>query len=225
MRNKNLSHTMKLRQQAEMRLSIQPMIPGYSIPENDNLNFIHELQVYRIELEMQNDELQKAKEKIDEIAEKYIELYDFAPMGYFTLNIEGKVIELNTFASKMLGNGHKISKNSQLGFFIQDEDKDTFNLFLNNLVNNRMTETCMVNMSLDHNLMKQVFLTGRITKDGERYLIGAIDITERMQLKKESIELHQFNDFFVGREIRMVELKKEINELLYQAGYEKKYPV
>jgi len=225
MKNSYLSNTAKLRQKAEMLLAVQPIIPGTNLSESDNVNFIHELQVYRIELEMQNEELKKANLKIDEIAEKYIELYDFAPLGYFTLNMEGKVIELNSFASLMLGNEHKITKNSQFGFFIPDEDKATYNLFLQKLVNQKLTETCMVNMSLDNTFKKQVFLTGHITRNGLYYLIGALDVTEHMQLEKESIELRQFNNFFIGRENRMVELKKEVNELLHKAGYEKKYPV
>ena len=46
-----------------------------------------------------------------------------------------------------------------------------------------------------------------------------------MRLEKESNELKQFNNYFIGRELRMVELKKEINELLHSGGYENKYPV
>ena len=125
----------------------------------------------------------------------------------------------------MLGKEHKISVNSQFGFFVSEDDKPVFNLFLTKIISDKLTETCVVNMLMNDNLLKQVFLTGNITKNGEFCLIGAIDISERMQLEKESTELHQFNDYFVGREIRMVELKKEINELLHKGGFENKYPV
>ena len=44
-------------------------------------------------------------------------------------------------------------------------------------------------------------------------------------MEKDTVELHQFNSYFIGRELRMVELKKEINDLLQKNGLEKKYPV
>jgi PAS domain-containing protein len=225
MRDKHPLTTAKLRQQAEAHLTSYPFSSGFNYSEYDNLNLIHELQVHQVELEMQNDELQVAKEKIDEIAEKYIELYNFAPLGYFTLTKEAKIIELNFFGSQMLGKEHKITVNSQFGFFVSDEDRSVFDLFLRKIVSDKLTETCVVKMCMNDNLLKQVFLTGSITKNGEYCLIGAIDISERMQLEKESTELHQFNDYFVGREIRMVELKKEINQLLHKGGFENKYPV
>ena len=225
MRNKHVILVAKLRQQAEIQLATYPITSDFTYSEYDNLNLIHELQVHQVELEMQNDELQIAKEKIDDIAEKYIELYDFAPLGYFTLTKEGKIIELNFFGSQMLGKEHKITVNCQFGFFVSDEDKPVFDLFLRKIISDKITETCVVKMSMNDNLQKQVFLTGNITKKGECCLIGAIDISERMQLEKESTELHQFNDYFVGREIRMIELKKEINELLHRGGLENKYPV
>ena len=225
MRNKHGTTATNLRQQAEIHLATYPLNSDLTYSEYDNLNLIHELQVHQVELEMQNDELQIAKGKIDEIAEKYIELYDFAPLGYFTLTKEGKIIELNFFGSQMLGKEHKISVNSQFGFFVSEDDKPVFNLFLAKIISDKLTETCVVNMLMNDILLKQVFLTGNITKNGEYCLIVAIDISERMQLEKESTELHQFNDYFVGREIRMVELKKEINELLHKGGFENKYPV
>jgi hypothetical protein len=80
-------------------------------------------------------------------------------------------------------------------------------------------------MSLDHNFIKHVLLTGNISKNNEHCLIAAIDISDRINLEKESNELKQFNDYFVGRELKMVELKKEINELLHRDGYDNKYPV
>ena len=83
----------------------------------------------------------------------------------------------------------------------------------------------MVSMTINQNAIKQILLTGNITKNGKFCLIAAIDITERLKLEKETTELQQFNSYFIGRELRMVELKKEINELLQKNGLDKKYPV
>lgn len=81
------------------------------------MKLIHELEAHQIDLEMQNQELQLAKEREAELAtEKYIELYDFAPSGYFTLTKEGKIIDLNLTGAKMLGNERFYIKKTCLFF-------------------------------------------------------------------------------------------------------------
>ena len=63
---------------------------------------------------MQNDELKRAKEQIAKAAnDKYAELYDFSPSGYFTLSKEGKIIELNLYGSQMLGKDRSSVRNKQ----------------------------------------------------------------------------------------------------------------
>ena len=52
----------------------------------DALALVHELQVHQIELEMQNEELKRAKIESDVALTKYSNLYDFAPMGLFTID-------------------------------------------------------------------------------------------------------------------------------------------
>jgi PAS domain S-box-containing protein len=70
---------------------------------------------------------------------------------------------------------------------------------------------------------------GRVNR-GKRVLQSlALDITERkeaeMVLRQKIEELEQFNDLTVDRELKMIELKKEVNKLLRQAGNEEKYKI
>ena len=62
----------------------------------------YELRVHQIELEMQNDELMKAQLNLEESRVKYFNLYNFAPVGYFTLNKEGIILEVNLAGSELL---------------------------------------------------------------------------------------------------------------------------
>jgi len=225
MKNNPLTTANSLRRQAEERLSTGTFTPNLNNSEYDNLKLIHELQVHQIELELQNEELMLAKVITDELAEKYIDLYNLAPLGYFTLTMNGEIIELNQFGSCMLGQDSLHIENSLFAFYVIDEDKPVFNLFMEEIFRSHSTETCMVGMQLNENIIKNVLLTGNIIQDNDHCIIAAIDISERMRLEKESNELKQFNNYFIGRELKMVELKKEINNLLYNIGLEKRYPV
>jgi len=89
----------KAEEVAKKRLSMREMLP--SVPEM--MKLIEELEVYQVELEMQNEKLMRAKEQAETATEKYTELYDFAPSGYFTLSKGGKIIELNLSGANMLG--------------------------------------------------------------------------------------------------------------------------
>ena len=99
----NKSDSEILRQNAEELLKKKSPTLVSSLSEADNLKLIYELQVHQIELEMQNDELIAAQSAAVSAAKKYLELYDFAPSGYFTLSKDGKIIELNLSGAIILG--------------------------------------------------------------------------------------------------------------------------
>jgi signal transduction histidine kinase len=91
-----------LRQRAEERLRARPQAPPVAATE-DVLRLIHELQVHQIELELQNEELRRARDELEASASRYSELYDFAPVGYVTLDARATIVELNLVAATMLG--------------------------------------------------------------------------------------------------------------------------
>ena len=92
-----------LRKKAEEQLKLKQKAASQASKETDTKKLLHELQVHQIELEMQNEELQKAYEKTEEALKKYTMLYDLAPMGYFTLDKDGTICDLNFTGSSLLG--------------------------------------------------------------------------------------------------------------------------
>ena len=85
---------------------------------------LHELRVHQIELEMQNEELRRTQEELEASRERYFDLYDLAPVGYFTISEQGLILEANLTAAKMLGVARGTLVQQPLSRFIFPEDQD-----------------------------------------------------------------------------------------------------
>jgi PAS domain S-box-containing protein len=87
---------------------------------------IHELEVHQIELEMQNEKLRRAQEKLEATRDKYTDLYDFAPIGYLTVSKNGQILEANLTAARLLGMERGVLRGQSLSRFIAPEDQDVY---------------------------------------------------------------------------------------------------
>jgi len=183
-RNITPSKASSLRQQAEALLKEQHKNANFPLAEADMLKLIHELEVHQIELEMQNEELVIAKEKAEHAEEKYTELYDFAPSGYFTLNTEGDIVNLNLAGAQMLGKERWRLVNSRFAFFLTDDTRIVFLDFLNEVFNSKSIKSCEVTINTNDLLTTHLQLTGILAMDGKHSLISALDISSRKMAEK-----------------------------------------
>ena len=105
---------------------------------------LHELRVHQIELEMQNEELRLAQAELDTIRARYFDLYDLAPVGYFTINEGGQILEANFTAAKLLGYTRNDLAKQSITRFILKEDQDVYYLHCNQLLRqvNRRLANC-----------------------------------------------------------------------------------
>ena len=88
---------------------------------NDPVKLLEELRIDQLELQAQNEELQAANQKIEDAEERYRELYDFAPVGYFSLSSQGLIRQVNLTACSMLGVTRQDLLNRRLTRFIAEE--------------------------------------------------------------------------------------------------------
>jgi len=92
----------KLRTQAEAQLANRqpPEVTAHPVEE-----LLHELRVHQIELEMQNEALRQTQLALEESRDRFVDLYEFAPIGYLTLTMEGIIAEINLTGVTLLGCG------------------------------------------------------------------------------------------------------------------------
>jgi len=113
----------ELRRRAEASLAsrVPPASAPLSLIETQRL--LHEMQVCQIELEMQNDELLQARDTLAVSAARYTDLYDFAPVGYVTLDRGGAIVEANLAAAKLLGSERARLTGRRFATFVAEADR------------------------------------------------------------------------------------------------------
>ena len=114
-----------LRRQAEQALKSRPSDGPVELPgELDEL--IQELEIHQIELQMQNEELLAAQQELEATRRKYFELYNFAPVGYMTLDQDGRITDANLALAGMLGLERRTINFSGLSRFLDPENLAKF---------------------------------------------------------------------------------------------------
>ena len=133
-----------LRAEAEARFA---RAPRSAKPNQSTAALLHELQVHQIELEMQNEELRRDQLEIEQAHERLVDLYDFAPVGYVTLDESGVVTGANLTATNLLGRDRKSLLGRPFASVVHVAETDAWHLFIQALArtggvaNTRLTLT------------------------------------------------------------------------------------
>jgi PAS domain-containing protein len=174
----NLSDAQLLRRNAEKKLNTKQMNQTDAELETDVKRLVHELQVHQIELEMQNEELIQANERAELALKKYTMMFDFAPMGYFTLDHNGIICDLNFTGAELLGERRFTLLNSNIKLFISEGTLPVFNNFLNIIYLGKTKESCEVMLGSDPEHLCHVYMEGIVTGDDEKCLLSVVDTSE-----------------------------------------------
>jgi PAS domain S-box-containing protein len=192
-----------LRRKAEAILKSKTQKLKPALTEAELLRAVHELEVFQIELELQNEELKLARERSEYIAQKYTSLYDFAPIGYFTLSDEGIILDLNHIGSKLLGKERSVLKGKSFGRFIPEQGLSTFNLFLEKTFKSKTKEEGeMLVIGCDGKSISAQLTAIVEHEHDDHCLLMILDITER---KKAESELEE-----VAKQLNLLNSQKDM---------------
>ena len=209
---------------SDLRRSAEKKLKGATIGNEDisemspgrMATLIHELEVHQIELQMQNDELHRIQNELEKTRDRYSHLYDFSPVGYFTLSEKGNIEEVNLTGVTMLG----VERNALIGKpfsrFILREDQDIFYQHRQHLLETETFQSCelrLVKKDCDEFYARMECMVIK-NRDNDLRQIRAVvsDITERKKIeaglentrkeleaiKISSDEAHEFADSVIN---------------------------
>lgn len=177
-------HKAMLRTEAEAQLA---RAPAREEPNRPAAELLHELHVHQIELEMQNEELRRAQVALESSRDRYVDLYEFAPLGYLTLSDTGLITEINLTGATLLGEERKKLLNRRFALYVSPEQRDHWHQhFLHALINGEK-QSCELALLRGDGSTFQARLDSQHREDGvaATLRIALTDITEHKQAEEE----------------------------------------
>jgi PAS domain S-box-containing protein len=171
----------RLRSRAEQhaeQLAMPPHGPGTAA---DAPRLLHELEVHQIELELQNAELRSARDELELMLEKYTDLYDFAPVGYFTLTADGTIRLANLTGSLLVGIERSRLIGRRFGLLVSAPLRSGFDAFLQQVLASEARQSIDSELLCKDQAPKVVNIAAQRSPNGQEYSIAVVDITERRQ--------------------------------------------
>jgi PAS domain S-box-containing protein len=143
---KEKSSGLRKRAEESLRGKVADVESISELSPEDVHKLVHELQVHQIELEMQNDELRQAQIALEESKDKYLDLYDYAPVGYFTLDENALVLEANLSGAGLLGIERDALIGKPLTNFVHKESQDTLYFHRNQVLQTGTRHVCEIKL-------------------------------------------------------------------------------
>ena len=175
-----------LRRRAEAQIALEFSVPALETlaemsPEDTQL-LLHDLRVYQIELEMQNEELRQAQMELAAAQERYFNLYEMAPVAYVTLNHARLIVEANLAAASLLNMPANALIKQPLARFILRDDRRQFSRHLSQICAADTRQTCELRFARKNQPPCWVLLSGVPAQSASGKAICHVvmtDITER----------------------------------------------
>ena len=174
----------ELRRRAEEELKAKRAVAPSPRTEDESQRLLHELEVHQIELEMQNAELLKTRNELEKALSTCTDLYDFAPVGYFTLDRDGIIRRVNLTGASLLGIERSRLIGRRFGLRIADETRPVFSAFLGKVFESQDKEECELALLKEGNSPVFVQIEAIAAASGEECRIALIDITERKRAEE-----------------------------------------
>jgi PAS domain S-box-containing protein len=208
-----------LRRRAESSLGKRKRGAGRLRAGADASRLLHELEVHQIELELQNAELRQARDELEAALETYTDLYDFAPVGYVSVDVKGQILEANLTGAAIVGAERSRLVGRNLRQFVNPASGPTIQAFFRRLFERPGKQTCEVSLRRAGGAMVWAYLQGAVSdslRDGRRWSrVAVFDITAQKQAGQVQLRadaLAARNKEFSAEIARRQQAEKELRE-------------
>ena len=176
---------------------------------------LHDLQVHQIELEMQNDELRRSHAEIDALRARYFDLYNLAPVGYFTISVKGLILEANLTGADQLGLTRSTLIKQPFSRFIFREDQDVYYQQRKHLYETGEAQSCELRLKKKDGTTFWAHLDATVQEtkaEGESvYRVVMSDISQHKKLEEALEKAHdELEDLVAQRTAELVAALKEV---------------
>lgn len=178
----------ELRHAAEDRLKIQLTDAQRAKFDDETLQRLYELQEHQIELEMQNKQLLASRSKSEEKLAHYTALYEFAPVGYLTLDRNGVITQTNQTGARLLNRNHAQLIGSRFSAFVSNDDLVTLNTFLLQTFETMVKQVCDLHLVRNNQPPLLVQIEATLSADGQECHIALMNITAYTQVKADLLK-------------------------------------
>lgn len=211
----NQEQTDILRQRAEAKLDNEKPSCIQDMQTNELNAMLHELQVHQIELEMQNEELKHANSQAENALSKYYELYDLASLGYFTINEQGKILEVNQMGADLLEVKNRHLLNNYFQNYIAEDCLSLYKTFRTKIFESKTKQNCEIRLIKKgkaefHALIMGIAVKSHNKSENQMWL-SVMDITDRIKVeeaKEEVKRLHEEENIRLMDQMRMFDKLK-----------------
>jgi PAS domain S-box-containing protein len=149
--------------------------------EADNARLLHELQVYEVELEQQNDELRQTRKHLEIAVDRYTNLFDFAPVGYFTLKSDGTIAQVNLAGTRLLAMTRQQLGGELLRNFVAADFRADFDRLISIAILSDESRICELAMLRADAAPLFVHIEAWLNDAGDEFMLVLVDITEHQQ--------------------------------------------
>ncbi len=182
---------------------------------------IHALEVHQIELNMQNDELGRIQGELEKSRDRYSHLYDFAPVGYFTVNDKGSIDQVNLTGAAMIGIERSALIGKPFSGIVLRDDQDIFYKLRRRFLETEMHQACELRLVKKDGQAFYARMECMVVKnqdDDSRQITAAVsNISERKQAQESLQKAHNELQRLVAKHTRSLnsvheKLKRQIED-------------
>jgi PAS domain-containing protein len=142
----------------------------------DALALLHELQVHQVELDLQAEELQSTRAELEAALARQTELYDFAPVGCFTLDALGVLCELNFAGAHLLGGDRESLLGRRLDGFLAPPARPSLQSMLARVAAGGSASPCTLTLHVPDGVTRRLQFAVAADPAGPGYFVALTDL-------------------------------------------------